>query len=79
MDTKSPSHRLHLLITAPQHEALQRLSAESGAPVAELVRRALDRAYAEPTADISKFMTVTGGVGTITVPSLFHRSVTSSP
>ena len=39
MDTP---HRLHVSVTAPQLEALQNESHVTGAPVAEVVRRAVD-------------------------------------
>jgi predicted DNA binding CopG/RHH family protein len=50
---KTP-HRLHISLSTPQLDALKRESAVTGAPIAELVRRAIDeylsrRTTYEPT------------------------------
>lgn len=39
------SNRLQVLLDDERRERLERVSRETGAPVSELVRRAIDRAY----------------------------------
>jgi hypothetical protein len=39
------SQRFHILLTARQHSLLQDEAARTGLPIAELVRRSIDRVY----------------------------------
>ena len=45
------SNRLHVLLDDERRERLERVSRETGAPVSELVRRAIDRAYPSDRGD----------------------------
>jgi hypothetical protein len=41
----SMSQRFHVLLTSRQHELLSDESSRTGLPIAELIRRAVDRTY----------------------------------
>jgi predicted DNA-binding protein len=45
------SNRLHLLLDDDRRERLERASERTGAPVSELVRRAIDRVYPADLAE----------------------------
>lgn len=45
MSMSTMSNRLQVLLDDERRERLERVSRETGAPVSELVRRAIDRAY----------------------------------
>jgi len=42
--------RIHVLVDAPMYEALRKLNAETGAPVGEIIRRAIDAHLAPPAS-----------------------------